>query len=193
MKSSFVFLLCHLVLSLAGQEVIEGRWHVECGASTYTSFRDFSILNLRYISPAFRVKSDERDWTEEEEKHPKEYKKGRLMLELLYAPPLQFLGMGANLQYRLLKYKRLSLEGYGGLKFLFVTKPDYVINPRVSAKNKDIWYFNFGLIARLDLGNMAPFADLGTDGIMSIGTEVDFYALYKKVKRARGAPYLKQG
>jgi hypothetical protein len=130
--------------------------------------------------------------TEEEEKHPEKFNKARFMVELLYNPRLHFLGTGANIQYRILKYKRLSLEAYGGLKFIIITPTDYIINPHTASTHKDIWYINPGLICQLDLGVIAPFADIGGDGIATIGTEVNFYSIYRKIRKRYKTPYLRE-
>lgn len=160
------------------QDVVEGRWTFEGGASTNNSFKESYSINLRYISPKFQLSNEDHYWTEEEGKHPEKFKKARFMFELLYTPPFEVLGTGLNLQYRILKFKRLSLEVYGGLKFFFVTRPDFG-----SGTNKGIWYINDGLICQLNLGMIAPFADIGYDGIFTIGTEVNFYSIYKKAKK----------
>ena len=120
--------------------------------------------------------------TEDEEKHPEKFKNTRLMIELIYAPPLKVLCTGFNVQSRLLKYKRLSLEVYGGMKFFFVPGPDFVTIPYLKG-GRELWYMNLGLICQLDLGIIAPFADIGGDGILTVGTELNFHAIYKKPKK----------
>jgi hypothetical protein len=180
MKSTFVLLICHFAFSLASlcQDVVEGRWTVEGGASTNNLFNESSSINLRYISPKFQLSNEDHYWTVEEEKHPEKFKKARFMFELLYAPPFNVLGTGLNLQYRILKLKRLSLEVYGGLKFFFVTRPDFG-----TRNSQRTWYINDGLICQLNLGMIAPFTDIGYDRIFTIGTEVNFHSIYKKAKR----------
>ena len=178
MKSILLLILCHLSLRALCQDVVEGRWTFEGGASTNIFFKESYSINLRYISPVFQISNQDHYWTEEEGKHPEKFKKARLMFELLYTPPLEVLGTGLNLQYRILKFKRLSLEIYGGLKFFFVTGPAFG-----SGNNNGVWYINDGLICQLDLGMIAPFADIGYDGIFTIGTEVNFHSIYKKAKK----------
>jgi hypothetical protein len=103
------------------------------------------------------------------------------MFELMYAPPMKILCMGINLQYRIWKYKRLSMEAYGGLKFLLIAPEDYIPNANVAAMvNKQGWYMNLGLIAQLNLGMILPFAELGGDGLITVGTEFNFRAVYRK-------------
>jgi hypothetical protein len=160
------------------QDVVEGAWTIECGASTNNAFKKSSSINLRYISPKFQLSNKDHYWTEDEGKHPEKFKKARFMIELLYAPSFEVLGTGLNLQYRILRYKRLGIEVYGGLKFFFVTRPDFG-----SGTNKGIWYINDGLICQLNLGMIAPFADIGYDGIFTIGAEMNFHSIYRKAKK----------
>lgn len=169
---------------------MEGPWIFECGASSDNRYKERTILNFRYVSPRFRWSQSE--WTEEEEKHPEDFKKARIMLEVLYAPPLNLLATSVNIQYRILKYKKLSVEAYGGIKFFFITPADFVVNPHVASKKNDAWYINPGLLCQLNLGLISPFADIGADGIYTIGTEIDLRGIHKKVKRKFRAPYLKQ-
>jgi len=168
-------------LSLLCQAVIEGKWTGECGVSTMRMFTKSAALNLRYISPRFRW-TDE-DLTEAEEKHSEEFRKTRIMFELIYGPPIKNLCMGLNVQYRIWKYKKLSMELYGGLKFFFVRGPDFALKHAfVKGSAKGIWYINAGVIAQLNLGIIAPFADIGYDGIVTIGTELNLRTVYRKPK-----------
>ncbi len=140
------------------------------------------MYNLRCISPRFKYTND--DWTDEMEKHPERYKKARFMFELIYAPPLKVLCSSINLQYRILKLKRLTLEVYGGMKFVFAGPNDLIPNYKVAEiANKTGWYINEGLICQLDLGFIAPFADIGYDGIITIGSEFNFRKIYRKTRR----------
>jgi hypothetical protein len=178
-KSTFLFVICQLPVLLFCQIVIEGPWTVECGASTNTLFKRPASFNLRYISPAFKWSED--DLTEEEEKRP-EFKNVRLMAELIYTPPLKILCTGFNVQYRFVNCKRLNLEAYVGPKFFFIPGPDF-ITVRPLREGKEAWYFNVGLISQLNLGIIAPFADIGTDGIITIGTELNLHAIYRNPKK----------
>lgn len=187
MKSCFFLLL---PFGLFGQSSMEGPWIFECGASSNSRYKENSILNFRYISPRFRW--SQSDWTEEEEQHPEDFKKARIMWEVLYGPPLKTLATGINIQYQLWKYKRLRLEAFGGVKFFFLSPGDMIINPHVAGQGSNAWYINAGLLCQLDLGLAAPFADIGTDGIYMLGAEIDIRRIYKKVKRKFRAPYLKQ-
>lgn len=174
--------MCHSPITFFCQEVIQGPWKMQYGASTNTMFKGPSALNLRCLSPGF--KSNNNDWTEEMEKHPERYKNACFMFEIIYMPPFKVLCAGANLQYHLLKYKRLSMDAYGGLKFIFKAPPDYIPNARLKrVVEKSGWYINPGAIFRLDLGIIAPFADIGYDGILTVGTEFNFRAIYRKPKR----------
>jgi hypothetical protein len=182
MKSILLVIVCLLPLSIFCQEVIKERWRIESGVSTNNFFKKSSILNLRYISPKFRL--SDNDWTEEEERQPEKFKKARLMFELIHTPPLKVLCTGLNLQYRILKYKRVSLEIYGGFKFFFVAGPDFIMRPQyVKGTKKGVWYINDGLILQFDFGIISPFVDIGYDGMVTIGTELNFHNIYRKARK----------
>lgn len=182
MKAFFLFTLCYFPLVQFCQERVEGPWAMEFGATSNTFYKEASFVNIRCMSPRFKCNDD--DWTEEMEKHPERYKKARFMFELTYAPPFKVFCGSVNLQYRILKLKRLTLEAYGGLKFVFAAPNDFIPNYKVAAiADKTGWYINEGLICQLDLGVVAPFADIGYDGIITIGTEVNLRKIYKKPKR----------
>ncbi|CAN5826788.1 hypothetical protein BH11BAC7_BH11BAC7_04340 [soil metagenome] len=117
---------------------------------------------------------------EEEEKHPEKFKNTRIMSELIYAPPLKVLCTSLNVQYRFLRYKRLSLEAYGGLKFILAAPDGYFVYPSFNTQR---WYMNIGLLCQLNLGIIAPFAEIGGDFIITIGTELNFHAIYRKPKK----------
>jgi hypothetical protein len=166
-------------LSICSQVLIKGPWKIVCGASSNNAFQRSSSLNLRFVSPRFKWSDD---WTAEEEKNPEKYKNMRLMLELIYTPPLKVLCSGFNAQYRLIKYKRVSMEIYGGLKFFFATGPDFTVpNTRVG-HTADLWYMNLGLLFQLNLGIISPFADIGGDYIVTIGAEFNFHSIYRKTR-----------
>lgn len=172
--------MCHLSLSLSSQAVIGRHWTIECGASSNNAFKSSSSLNLRCVSPRFKWSNYEL--TKEEEKHPDEFMNTRFMMELIYAPILKVLCTGFNVQSRLLKYKKLSMDVYGGMKFFIVPGPDFVTIPYLKS-GKELWYMNMGLIFQLNLGVIAPFADVGGDKIITIGTEINLHSIYKKPKK----------
>lgn len=181
MKIFLLLILSHVSLTLLSQAVIDGKWTIECGASTNHFFRRSSSFNLRYISPRFRWSDD--DLTEAQEKHPEIFKKTRIMFELIYTPPFKVLCTGLNVQYRISNYKRLSIEVYGGIKFFFIRGPDFAQKHEfVKGTSKGVWYLNTGVICQLNLGLFAPFVDIGYDGIMTVGTEMNFHAIYRKPK-----------
>lgn len=181
MKITILVTLCYLPFIVFCQAVIEGKWTTEYGVSTMNAFKKSTALNLRYISPKFRWSHD--DLTEEQEKKPEKYNKTRIMFELIYTPPINNLCMGVNVQYRLLRYKIVSLEGYGGIKFFFVRGSDFTVKrPFVEGSSKGIWYLNAGLILQLNLGMLSPFADIGYDGILTVGTELNLHKIYRKPK-----------
>ena len=181
MKTIFLITIFHLPLFIYSQAVIEGKWTTEYGASTINTFKKSSALNLRYISPKFRWSHD--DLTEEQEKQPQKYNKTRIMFELIYTPPIQNLCMGVNVQYRLMRHKIVSLEGYGGIKFFFVRGSDFAVKRQfVEGSSKGIWYLNAGLILQFNLGMLSPFVDYGYDGIFTVGTELNLRKIYRKPK-----------
>ncbi len=179
MKYFLLLILCSINFGLFAQATVDGRWHVECGAST-ASFQNTPSLNLRAISPYF--KWSDYDLTEEEEKHAERFKNMRIMVELIYKAPIKVLCTGVNVQYRFLKRKRLSLDIYGGMKFFILPGSDFA-NVHPLQTSKEIWYFNLGLLCQLRLGILSPFVDIGGDGILTIGTELDLHAIHSKPKK----------
>ncbi len=178
MKLILIVIINFFSLSLFSQVVVGKEWTFECGASSINAFKTSSSLNVRFVSPRFKWSNDYL--SEEEEKQPEIYKGMRLMFELIYSPPLKVICTGFNAQYRLLRYKRLSLEVYGGPKFFFAKGPDFAAIPYLQ---KDIWYINMGLICQVNLGIIAPFADIGGDKIITIGTEFNLHKIYKKTNK----------
>lgn len=178
-KSILLIAFCNLWLSIFSQVVIKGPWTVEFGESSTSAFTKSPSYNLRYISPRFKW-SDE--WFEGEETNPERYKNMRLMLEVIYSPPLNVLCTGFNTQYRLAKYKKFSFELYGGLKFFWIQGREFKKIPYLKA-GKEIWYMNLGMLCQFNLGFISPFADFGGDRILTVGAEVNFQKIYRKPKR----------
>jgi hypothetical protein len=105
------------------------------------------------------------------------------MIELIYTPPFKVFCTAFNVQSRIVRYKRFSMEIYGGMKFFFLTGRDYKV-PNTRGINKgDVWYMNLGLLWQVDLGLIAPFADIGGDKIITIGTEVHFSKIHRNPQR----------
>jgi len=101
MRSSFLLILCFAFLSTFAQVGIKGPWTIQVGASSNSGFaKGSSSINLRYISPRFK-------WSEDydplEEKNPEPFKNMRILVELMYRPPLNVIALGLNAQYRLIK------------------------------------------------------------------------------------------
>lgn len=178
MKSILFLTLCSS--TLFGQVSIKGPWTIECGASTSTFFKTPASLNIRYSSPRFRW--SDKELTAEEEKKSEKFKNTRLMMELIYFPPLKVLCSGFYVQYRLLGSKRLILDIYCGAKLFWVPGPDFVKIPYLKA-GRNSSYMHLGLKLQLNLGIISPFADIGYDRILTIGTGVDLHKIYKKPKR----------
>ena len=161
------------------QVAIKGPWKIACGASSSSAFRESSSFNVRYVSPRFKWSED---WTEEEEKNSEKFKNMRLMAELIYRPALKALCTGFNAQCRLIKYKRFSMELYGGLKLFFITGADFTVPNSVAGGRGDIWYMNMGVLFQFNLGIISPYADIGGDGIITVGTEFNLRSVYKRTK-----------
>jgi hypothetical protein len=186
MKWSFFGILCHLSLLSLSQAAVGKAWTIECGVSSNTFFESKSSINLRCISPRFKWSDN---WIEDEDKHPDKYKNSRLMMELIYQPPLKVLVLGFNVQQRFVRFKKFSMELYGGMKFFFIPGSDFA-TIRYLKDGKEMWYVNVGLICQLNLDILAPFADIGFDGILTFGTEVNIHLIYKKIKRGYRPPYI---
>lgn len=179
LRSSLIIVFCNCALSHFGQVDIKGRWTPEFGMTTISAFREPSSLNIRYISPRFKW-SDE--WNEDEEKYPDKFRNTRMMVELIYGPPKKLICTAFNVQSRLLGTRRLSLNMYGGIKFFIITSQEYKAISYLKG-GREFWYMSVGLICQLNLGVISPFVDLGGDGIMTVGTEVNLRKIYRKPKK----------
>jgi len=183
MKFPFLLILFHLPLLLCGQAALKGPWKIECGVSTNNALKP-SGFNLRYISPRFKWPHKDY-YREEKEKDPEKFKNGRIMVELIYTPPFKVFCTSLNVQSRFVNYKRLSIDAYGGVKFFFVRGPDF---KNIQTGKKDIRFLNMGLLFQFNLGVIAPFVDFSSDSIITIGTELDLHAVYRKPKRRYNLP-----
>jgi hypothetical protein len=119
--------------------------------------------------------------TAEEEEHPEKFSNMRFMLELIYTPPINVLCSGFNIQYRFLHSGKLNVEAYGGPKIFFIPGPDFETIKYLKG-GKQMWFINMGLLCQLDFDMLAPFLDIGVDGIITAGTELNIHAIYKKPK-----------
>lgn len=179
MRSIVLFIVCQLALFSFGQVAIKGPWTIAGGASSRNGFIRSSSINVRYISPRFKW-SEEYD--PEEEKDPEKFKNMRLMAELIYTPAIEVLCFGFNAQYRMIRYKKLSMEVYGGPKLFFIPGSDFSIPNSRAGRRGDIWYLNMGLLWQLNLGFISPFVDIGGDKIITVGAEINFRKIYRKPK-----------
>ncbi|MBL7913042.1 MAG: hypothetical protein JNJ41_18410 [Bacteroidia bacterium] len=179
MRSVLLLLICHLALLQFGQIEVKGPWTFEVGASSNNFFADTASLNLRYISPRFKWSEE---WNEDEEKYPDKYRNTRMMVEMMYRPLKKVITLGFIVQSRLIGTKRFSLNMYGGVKFFIFPGKDFVQIPYLKG-GREIWYMTAGLIFQYNLGVIAPFADLGGDGIVTIGTEVNLHKIHRKTKK----------
>lgn len=101
----------------------------------------------------------------------------------MYSPPINNLCTGLNVQYRILKFKKVSLDAYGGIKFFFIRSADFAIKrPFVKGSSKGIWYLNAGLILQANFGIASPFIDIGYDGIFTAGTELNLHKIFRRPK-----------
>lgn len=105
------------------------------------------------------------------------------MVELIYTPPLNVFCTSLNAQYRFLNYKRLNFDVYGGYKCFFITGPHFENVPPQRNGKKKIGYINIGLICQVNLGIISPFIEIGSDSIRTIGAQVNFQGIYRKLKK----------
>lgn len=179
MKGLLCVCVCILPTAVCGQVEIGKPWTLALGTSS-GAFVASPSLNLRYLSPRFRWKEE---WTVEEEKNPALYKNSRLRAELIYAPPLKTLCAGFNMQFRLFKTKRSSFEIYGGMKFVLANGREPLSAAYGPAQGTQVWYMNMGILWQYEMGPLAPFADLGGDGVITLGTEFRLKPIYRQPKR----------
>ena len=179
MRSILILITCHFNLIQFGQIEVKGPWTFEVGASSNNLFTDTASLNIRYISPRFKWSEE---WNEDEEKYPDKFRNTRIMLEMMYRSLKKVITAGFNVQSRLLGTKRFSMNLYGGIKFFIKPGKDFVQIPYLKG-GREIWYMSAGLICQFNLGIISPFADLGGDGIITIGTEFNFHKIHKKTKK----------
>lgn len=90
--------------------------------------------------------------------------------------------MGLNAQSRVLKTKRVTLELVGGMKLFFVPGADFARIPFLKA-GSGLWYLNIGILCQVNLGMIAPFAEIGGDGIVTVGAELNIHYVYRKPKK----------
>ena len=176
MKFPFIVILFHLPLLLHGQSALKEPWKIECGLSMNNALEP-SSFNLRYLSPRFKWSHKDT----EEEKEPEKFKNWCIMAELLYNPPFKVFGTSLNVRCQFIDYKRLRIEGYGGGKFFVVPGPNFKNIYPLKGK-KYTRYLNMGLLFQFKLGVLSPFADFGADSIITIGTELNLHAIYRKPK-----------
>jgi hypothetical protein len=119
----------------------------------------------------------------EEDHKSEKFRNTRLMIELIYTPPIKVFCTAFNVQSRIVRYKKFSMEIYGGMKLFLKTGTEYTIPNTRGGRKGDAWYLNLGLLWQIDLGIIAPFADIGGDKIITVGTEVHFSKVYRKPKR----------
>ena len=179
MQSLLLFIFCFSSLAQFGQVAVKGPWTIAGGASSNNFFKESSCINLRYISPRFKWSEE---YIPEEEIDPEKFKNMRILFELIYNPPIKVLCAGINAQYRLIRFKKLSFNLIGGLKFLFVPGPDFVSPSYRQGRKDEGYYMNMGVMCQLDLRRISPFVEMGGDFILTVGTEVNFNKIYRKPK-----------
>lgn len=181
MRSLPFIIACALCFNSIGQVEVKGKWSLQSGVSSSNFFSyGKPCVNLRYVSPRFKWSED---WNADEETQPDKYRNMRIMLELMVGPCFRTVCSSVNAQYRLVKCKRFTTYITGGLKILFTSAGDFNTSGTRSGRSGQGWYMNMGLLSQFDLGPIAPFVDLGGDGILTVGTEVKLQKIYRKTKR----------
>jgi hypothetical protein len=147
---------------------------------------DLQGYGVRFTSPNFKLETDGDYWTEEEEKNPGKFKRGRFFCELMYVPKhivgdltdVQEFSANADFMYRIFQIKRFNLYAEGGLRFQFLHSHDYgLIN------FKKVYYWDYGAAAQLDLGFVVPFIETRRFRYWTAGIEFRLHPVYKKPKR----------
>ena len=162
------FFLFIVVSALYSQEEVSEQCKLQCGIST-NLILDNSGLSISLVTPNLKiVREEDNYWTEEEEKNPEKFKKFNFSLEFLLFPYQQY-SMVGNVHYRLCKYRRWSIQGIGGIMFFF--------QPSELADFKAGYMLRFGLLTQINLGLIAPFASISSDGSYTIGSIFDLKAV----------------
>lgn len=154
--------------------------------STGNKRSDLQGFGIRFISPNFKIETEDEYWTEEKEKHPEKFKRARFFCELMYAPKHQLddltdvteFSTNVDLTYSILHVKRFNLDAVGGYRLFFQYSPGYgLIN------FKKVSYWDCGAAAQLDLGFVVPFIEVRRFVYCTAGIEVRLHPVYKKPKR----------
>ncbi len=153
------------------------------GPNRWSALRGFGI---RFISPNFKIETDEEYWTEEKEKKPGKFKKARFFCELMYAPKhsvddlkdVTECSANANMTYSIFHYRRFNLDAIGGMRLFFLYSAEYGL-----LNFKKISYWDCGAAAQLDLGFVAPFIEVRRFRYYTAGIELRLHPVYKKPKR----------
>jgi hypothetical protein len=151
-----------------------------------TRWSDLQGYGIRFISPNFKIETDEEYWTEEKEKNSNKYKRTRFFLELMYAPKhilqdvsdVTEFSANADFTYSILRYKRFNLDVLAGGRLYFQYSGEYGL-----LNFKKIYYWNYGAAARLDLGFVVPFIEFRRLYYCTAGIEIRLHPVYKKPKR----------
>ncbi|MDQ3111824.1 MAG: hypothetical protein M3R17_18200 [Bacteroidota bacterium] len=197
MRKSFWNLFCNLLIPCAvfcqDKKEDSKSWTTQ-PAYTKQLIRDsadkitWSGLNgigIRFISPCFKLETEDDYWTEEEEKDPGKFKRARFLFEVMYGYKYRMkdievteISSNASFVYRLFNYKLLSINAIGGLKFFFLYNRDYGL-----LNFKKIYYWEYGASAQLDLGFVVPFIEIKRFKYCTFGMELRLHPVYKKPKR----------
>jgi hypothetical protein len=193
-----------IVTSAICQKSEDNPWHLTYGVTKDIFNPLFNAYSLRTFSPRFKVQTRDEYWTEEEEKHPAQFKNYRFLFEFTYAPAysiayhynkysptLHFKNvtqyqLSGNILKKIYQYKVFSIEWVGGMQLFFVTNPDYgLIN------YQRFYRCYIGSLMQFDLGMISPFMDIGMNFIYrvdanlvyTVGTKLSLSPIYKGLKR----------
>ncbi|MEO5644027.1 MAG: hypothetical protein ABIQ40_16995 [Bacteroidia bacterium] len=159
------------------------RAHDDTAALRWTYMNGYDV---RFISPNFKIETDDEYWTEEKEKKPEDFERARFFCEFMLAPKHRVDGLtdvtelviNADLIYSILHIRRFNLYAEGGLKTFFRYSNNYGL-----VNFKKVYYWDYGATAQLDLGYVVPFIELRRYRYCTAGIELRLHPVYKKPKR----------
>jgi hypothetical protein len=188
-KTRFSFFILFFATKLFCQDKTDKvqSWTPEFGYTQQLFGSTLKGYDARIISPRFKFETEDDSWSEEEEKNPEEFKKGRFCVDAMYAGPhvdsnytkkITEFSITGDFLYRLLQIKRFSLDAMGGIRFYFITAPDYVL-----INFQKMYYWDYGLLAQINLGFISPFVDVRRNGYYTAGAELTLHSVYRKPKK----------
>jgi hypothetical protein len=171
----FIIVSCHTYCQ-------EGdRWALGLGKT----IGGLNFYNIRIISPYFKYESTDDYWTEEEEKNPEKFKKGKGMVEMLipqkydstWTPIFLF---SSNMYYCFVKKKYLAASAFGGITAVldFSTLHRGYYGP----PNSSGIVPNAGLNLQFNFVFVLPYIEVSLTGL-TIGSELRLSKIYRNPKR----------